>query len=60
MKKYDESELLASFVTITTLSLFLLCLFFLEGEKKMERENNVDKKMNRDPFHQKIYLNVCF
>ena len=42
------------FVAITALSLFILCLFFLEGDKKRERENNVDNKMHGVPFHQKI------
>ena len=32
------------FVAISTLSLFILCLSFLEGEKKRERKSNGDKK----------------
>ena len=35
----------------SVLSLFILCLFFLEGENKMERESNGDKKMHVVPFH---------
>ena len=42
------------FVVITALSLFILWLFFLEGDKKRERERNGDKKMHGVPFHQKI------
>jgi len=39
----DETEL-RDFFAITALTLFILCLFFLEGEKKRERESNGDKK----------------
>ena len=46
-------ELRAFFcVAITSLSLFIPCLFFLEGEKNKERESNGDKKMHGGPFHQ--------
>ena len=45
----DETELHAFHVAIT---FFILCIFFLEGEKKMERESNGDKKMHGFPFHQ--------
>ena len=37
---------------LLSLSLFILCLFFLEGEKKRERESKVDKKMHGVPFHR--------
>ena len=40
----DESEIRAFFVAITALFKIILCLFFLEGEKKRERESNGDKK----------------
>ena len=39
------------FVTITALSLFILCLFFLEAMKKRERESNGYTKMRRVPIH---------
>ena len=39
------------FVAIPAFSLFILCLFFLEGEKRGKRKNDVDKKI---PFHPKI------
>ena len=39
------------FVAITALSLFIQCLFFLEGEKKRERESDGDKKMHGVLFH---------
>ena len=34
-----------------TMSLFILCLFFLKGEKKREREINGDQKIHGVPFH---------
>ena len=37
----DEAELRAYIVAITTISLFIPCIFFFEGEKK--RESNGDK-----------------
>jgi hypothetical protein len=37
------------FVAITAFSLFILCLIFLEGEKKRVRESNGDKKMHGVP-----------
>ena len=40
------------FVAITALSLCILFVFFLEGEKKRERESNSDKKMDEVPFHE--------
>ena len=52
----DEMEPRAFFVAITALSLFILCLFFLEGEKKRERQSNCDKKMHGVPFHY-VYVN---
>ena len=39
------------FVAITALSLFILCIFFLEGKINRERESNGDKKMHGVPFH---------
>ena len=47
----DETELCYFFGAITALSLFILCLYFLEGVKKKERGNNGDKKMHGVPFH---------
>ena len=50
--KKDESELCNFFfIAITAPSLFILCLFFLEGENKRERESNGDKKMHVVPIH---------
>ena len=46
----DETELRTFFVATTALSLFILCLFFLGGEKKRERVSNDDKKMHKVPF----------
>ena len=40
------------FVAITALSLFILCHFFLEEEKKRERKSKGDIKMHGVPFHQ--------
>jgi hypothetical protein len=40
----DESVIRAFFVAKTALSLIILCLFFLEGDKKRENESNGDKK----------------
>ena len=40
----DETKLHAFFVAITALSLFILCLYFLEGEKKREGQSNAAKK----------------
>ena len=37
------------FVAITALSLFILCLFFLEVEKMREKQSNCDKKCTE--FH---------
>jgi len=45
----DETEL-RDFFAITALTLFILCLFFLEGEKKRERESNGDKKFTEFRF----------
>jgi hypothetical protein len=39
------------FVAITALSLSTLCLFFLEGEKKREKESNGHKN-EKVPFHR--------
>ena len=43
-QKGEKRNYVNFFVGITALSLFILCLFFLEGEKKMERESNGEKK----------------
>ena len=37
----DETKFRAFYVAIT---FFILCIFFLEREKKMEKESNGDKK----------------
>ena len=47
----DETELCSFFVAIAALSLFIRCLFFLEGEKKIEGESNGVKEMHGVPFH---------
>jgi len=39
------------FVAITALSLFILYLFFLEGEKEREKESNGNTKMHGVLFH---------
>ena len=48
----DETELCAFFVAIAALSLFIRCLFFLEGEKKIEGESNGVKEMHVVQFHR--------
>ena len=50
----DETELRAFSVAITAISLFVLCLFFLEGEKKRERQKMVTKNSNTTD-HVKSY-----
>ena len=39
----DETDFRAFFVTFSAISLFFLRLFFLEGEKKTEREREKNK-----------------
>ena len=41
------------FIVTTAISLFILCHFFLGGEKKRERENNGDKKCTEFRFIRK-------
>ena len=48
----DVRAITVFFVAITALSLFILCLLYLEGEKKRERKSNGDKnKMHGVPIH---------
>ena len=51
-----ETELRAFFLAITALSLFILCLFFLEEEKNVKWRVKVEK-MHGVPFHHKLAVN---
>ena len=46
-------------VTIIALSLFIICLFFLEGEKKRERESNGNNKKCTE-FRFFIFFSILF
>ena len=45
---------------IPSLFLFILCLFFLEGEKKKGKGEKCGQKMHRDLFHQKFNLKTNY
>ena len=53
---YEDEMEVRVFVVITHYCPFpfIICLFFLEGEKKRERESNGDKKMHGVPFHLEL------
>ena len=55
---FDETELRTFFVAITALSIFIICLFFIEGEKNRESESDGDKKMHGVPFHPIIFVRI--
>ena len=44
------------FPLLPFLFLFYICIFFLEGEKKSERDRNDDKEMHGVPFHPKALI----
>ena len=50
----DETEHRDFFVAITALSLFIICLLFLDAENKREREINGDKKNARSSISSKL------
>ena len=57
--KWMKRNSVQFFVVIVALSLFILCLFFLEEVKKREREINGAKK---SPFHPLMttFNNLCY
>ena len=46
------------FVAITVHSLFILCLLFLDGEEKKEKERNGDKKCTQFGFIHRFLWNI--